>query len=452
MKLRPEWLDATFGERLAPDGTLVRENFQRWFGASKVVDECGSPAVLYHGTSRTFEAFDRKASMRWRRESMDTIGSWFSSEPARAERYAGGDGWNVVPVFLRIERPKVYRTFDAFLDQMHLAAGRDPRRQAPKGVGSTDELRFALMAAGYDGIRFQRTSNGELQPTQRTRTADPGVPSLGSGVCAGAGAGAQAPRTCLRARRQLHRVRRPGCLDRLRALADQERRRQLRHVRSAVPGHGRREGMGALAASRHMGHAGSPLPRIDRRRPRKDARMNLPCTNPGTETLGGIEGDHATEAKVFARWFADSTVVDVPDAMRVAAMYADQYNPGEPGHADPRSLRWLEVGDYPIDRLLDAVDTQWFLAEQQMWADEGEPDRFADMLRSPIAVPVVIFDDGTGGWTWDGNHRIGAVLTKGQRTIRALVGVRPQAIREALAEATLLEQPSGECQQERCRA
>lgn len=119
-------------------------------------------------------------------------------------------------------------------------------------------------------------------------------------------------------------------------------------------------------------------------------------------------------------------------------MYADQYRDGEPGHASPEMLTWLHVPDYPISRLRDAVDKKWFAAEVQMWADEGEPDRFADMLTEPIRSPVVIFDDGQGGWTWDGNHRIGARLTTGESTIDATVGISSELFQ------AWVRQPHGE--------
>ena len=37
---------------------LDNPNFRRWFGDSKVVDEAGNPLVVYHGTTKEFDAFD----------------------------------------------------------------------------------------------------------------------------------------------------------------------------------------------------------------------------------------------------------------------------------------------------------------------------------------------------------------------------------------------------------
>jgi len=139
-----------------------RPEFKAWFKNSLVVDANGAPLTVYHGTRAAFESFDRLRSTAWRSPSMDTVGVWFSSEPERAATYSGGEGHNVVPVYLSIQNPKVYPTFGQFLDEMHFAAGRDPKTQNPKGLGSAEELRAQLMAQGYDGIRFARTNVAEL--------------------------------------------------------------------------------------------------------------------------------------------------------------------------------------------------------------------------------------------------------------------------------------------------
>jgi hypothetical protein len=140
--------------------------FKRWFGNSKVVGPDGQPKVMYHGTYRGgFSAFDRMKTTEWRRESMDTVGIWFSDNPSAeggAGMYAAGEGASIYPVYLSIQKPKVYKTFASFLNDMHKSAGRDPRIQIPRGVGSTKELREKLKAQGYDGIKFERTSNQEL--------------------------------------------------------------------------------------------------------------------------------------------------------------------------------------------------------------------------------------------------------------------------------------------------
>jgi hypothetical protein len=151
------------GSLFSRAGKTDTPEFKGWFGKSKVVDKEGQPLVVYHGTSRDFNAFDPKASMGWRRQSVDTVGSWFSNEPGRAAQYAGGEGHNVMPVHLAVSKPKVYKSFLALLDDMHKSAGRDPKKVTPRGIGSTDELRAKLKAQGYDGIRIERSDVEGLQ-------------------------------------------------------------------------------------------------------------------------------------------------------------------------------------------------------------------------------------------------------------------------------------------------
>jgi hypothetical protein len=139
--------------------------FKEWFGESKVTRD-GEPLRMYHASYRDFDTFDRRASVEWRRmETMDTVGSWFSDSAAReggAGMYADGEGAAIYPVYLSIQNPKFYATFDEFLNDMHRAAGRDPAAQNPKGRGTTDELRAKLKAEGYDGIRFGKTYNKQV--------------------------------------------------------------------------------------------------------------------------------------------------------------------------------------------------------------------------------------------------------------------------------------------------
>jgi len=136
-----------------------------------------TPPVLYHGTGvheatmgenkrplGDIEQFDRHAAFKAfnRPEGMDAVGTWLSETPgdhtsARpgAGLYAGSNG-AVYPVHARIKNPWVPRDFDHFLDEMHLAADRDPKAQKPRGRGSVSELRNKLIAAGHDGIYFSQ--------------------------------------------------------------------------------------------------------------------------------------------------------------------------------------------------------------------------------------------------------------------------------------------------------
>lgn len=64
-----------FGDRLAPDGKLVRDNFRAWFGYSKVVDADGKPLVVYRGD------FPNKTDFTGREDSRNLIqGNVFFSD------------------------------------------------------------------------------------------------------------------------------------------------------------------------------------------------------------------------------------------------------------------------------------------------------------------------------------------------------------------------------------
>ena len=133
----------------------------------------------------------------------------------------------------------------------------------------------------------------------------------------------------------------------------------------------------------------------------------------------------------FQQWFEGSKVADADGGwVKEAESYQGMtHAKGEPGYAEAKTLHWLEVSDYPISRLTDATDAGWFKDEQKMWADEGQPQRFDDMLDREIRDPIIVFDDGNGGYIWDGYHRVGATVTGGRKTIKAIVGVRPEQIK-----------------------
>ena len=151
-----------FSEMGRRDVTQTPE-FKRWFGDSKVVDADGKPLVAYHGTNVDFEAFETSGA--------NELGSWFTApakrygdaaavDDARAaaedfaatqvDLYGGAD--IVVPVYLSIKSPKVFRGYGAFERWSDNSA--DGRA-----------LRERLIAEGHDGvvIRNSRTDGGALR-------------------------------------------------------------------------------------------------------------------------------------------------------------------------------------------------------------------------------------------------------------------------------------------------
>jgi hypothetical protein len=88
---------------LATAAQQETEAFKKWFGKSKVVDAEGKPKRVYHGTSADFKEFDPKNLGHGNDEN--GIGFYFTDNPGWTEMYAGGEGGNVIPVYLKIQKP-----------------------------------------------------------------------------------------------------------------------------------------------------------------------------------------------------------------------------------------------------------------------------------------------------------------------------------------------------------
>jgi len=93
--------------------------FRAWFGRSRIVDRAGRPLVLYHGTRRSFLAFDLtrtgqggwKRAGQMRRPATLQAGIYLTTARAWAEDYAGKDEdtgevlGTVLTVYASIQRP-----------------------------------------------------------------------------------------------------------------------------------------------------------------------------------------------------------------------------------------------------------------------------------------------------------------------------------------------------------
>jgi hypothetical protein len=84
------------------------QNFWRWFGNSKFVDADGRPLVLYHGTSRSFDVFDKWLRGSATRDDDARLGFFFTDNPSVAAEYAKyreDEGSNLMPVYLAAQDP-----------------------------------------------------------------------------------------------------------------------------------------------------------------------------------------------------------------------------------------------------------------------------------------------------------------------------------------------------------
>ena len=91
------WADGAAGS-----GHTEGAPFKAWFGDSKVVDAAGKPLIVYHGTPADISEFDASHSA-----GINGAGAYFTTSPGEASTYAafGGEGANVLPVYLRITNP-----------------------------------------------------------------------------------------------------------------------------------------------------------------------------------------------------------------------------------------------------------------------------------------------------------------------------------------------------------
>lgn len=151
-----------FRDRTAPDGSLVRENFTKWFGNSKVVDAVGKPLVVFHGTERDFSEFNTSRA-----------GSHFgTAEQANSRNSNRGQ---VLSVYLSIQSPARLPDLNtwsslsvarALVEGGYIGLGDLQKIEGildtgKGGVVAWIELKTILKTYGYDGIVYANKQEGE---------------------------------------------------------------------------------------------------------------------------------------------------------------------------------------------------------------------------------------------------------------------------------------------------
>jgi hypothetical protein len=124
--------------------------FRQWFGDSKIVNDDGTPRVVYHGTSDSVHEFDLDHSGRKDTGWLGT-GVYLTTDSQLASSYAsmkpGRAGPNIMPVYVRMENP-----YHATLqDKLRI---KDIEEQDGKQAGrqAADEWTRELKRQGYDGV------------------------------------------------------------------------------------------------------------------------------------------------------------------------------------------------------------------------------------------------------------------------------------------------------------
>lgn len=139
--------------------------FKRWFGDSKVVDEDGSPLVVYHGARTDFSVFDTDP---WK-----SFGAHFGPIE-QAGQFASDSGGRVMPVYLSIQKPLRIVDMGAWgpdqlaeeLNKMGVISDYWAE-EIPRRLDDPDDdfdalavLRGEIRKAGYDGIVYLNRGEG----------------------------------------------------------------------------------------------------------------------------------------------------------------------------------------------------------------------------------------------------------------------------------------------------
>ena len=140
--------------------------FKNWFGNSQLLDESGKPKVFYHTTAKDFDKFKPGGFD----PELSGPAMWFGDDPAALPAAHNvrkdTEGANVMPVYLRMQRPLVMD--DQASKEWARSAFADDWREFPLLV--TDKIVKDIKDEGYDGIIFRHgdgnTEYITFDPTQ----------------------------------------------------------------------------------------------------------------------------------------------------------------------------------------------------------------------------------------------------------------------------------------------
>jgi len=126
--------------------------FKAWFGDSKVVDAQGKPLVVYHGTTKSFDAFSNGTG-------------WFTADASEANFWGGvnAKGANVVPAYLSIKNPRVLQASEASRNKIIDALEALHNDEDGVVVMEDGKIRWAIVADPTQ-IKSATGNNGEFNP------------------------------------------------------------------------------------------------------------------------------------------------------------------------------------------------------------------------------------------------------------------------------------------------
>jgi len=144
-------------------GPEREENFRRWFGDSKIVDEEGKPLVVYHGTGGDIKRFDHNIAKdkegRKRKLGLGAGKFYLTGMPETAGSFASnatrrklGQSPNVIPSYVSIKNPiteENYRTRYEQLFKTQINNDQQTTKQRDQRIKKLDSI---LQKEGIDGI------------------------------------------------------------------------------------------------------------------------------------------------------------------------------------------------------------------------------------------------------------------------------------------------------------
>lgn len=148
------------GGFLPKDSPERAENFRRWFGESKVVDDEGNPLTVYHGTDADFSEFKNSALGESTGHNAAGLGHFFSS-PSVAGEFSGYDGASIIPANISLKNPKVIPA-DEFQEMLF---GEEAAARALDDAKDAFEDEIGERITIFDdGLRFLDEETGQDMP------------------------------------------------------------------------------------------------------------------------------------------------------------------------------------------------------------------------------------------------------------------------------------------------
>ena len=144
--------------------------FKNWFGDSKVVDDDGKPLVVYHGTNKSFDAFDLSELRESTGAGSAGLGFFFSSANI-AQDFAGYDGSNLMPVYLNISNPKVIPAGDF----QEMLFGENERNEKMEFLKESIEDDYGYSLYYGEGLlEFVSNETGQNEPIVASKLSEEG--------------------------------------------------------------------------------------------------------------------------------------------------------------------------------------------------------------------------------------------------------------------------------------